>query len=247
MKFYVYEWYNINTKEVFYVGKGSGKRYKVKSKRNKKFTEYIKNNEVDSRIVKYFKNEEEAFSYEKELTDYYRELNQCECNIIDGGYGGWPKIWSEEAREYYSENNIMKRPEQRERMSMHNPMYNKEIREKVGKAHGIKVKINGVIYDSISEAARKYNKAISTITSWCEKGVNPLNEKCEFVGERRNINKKTHREKRAVIIDGNYYPSLTEGAKSVDFSRSTLSRLLKEGKNTYKGHKIEYANQQPSQ
>ena len=31
MKFYVYEWYNINTKEVFYVGKGSGKRYKIKS------------------------------------------------------------------------------------------------------------------------------------------------------------------------------------------------------------------------
>lgn len=25
--FYVYEWYNIDTQEIFYVGKGSGKRY----------------------------------------------------------------------------------------------------------------------------------------------------------------------------------------------------------------------------
>lgn len=27
-KFYVYEWYNIDTNEVFYVGKGCGNRYK---------------------------------------------------------------------------------------------------------------------------------------------------------------------------------------------------------------------------
>ena len=33
-KFYVYEWYNIDTNEVFYVGKGCGNRYKTTSRRN---------------------------------------------------------------------------------------------------------------------------------------------------------------------------------------------------------------------
>ena len=32
--FYVYEWFNIDTNEVFYVGKGRGKRYKEVKRRN---------------------------------------------------------------------------------------------------------------------------------------------------------------------------------------------------------------------
>lgn len=42
--FYVYEWYNIDTNEIFYVGKGCGERYKQATKRNKLFQEnYFKN------------------------------------------------------------------------------------------------------------------------------------------------------------------------------------------------------------
>lgn len=39
--FYVYAWYNKETKEIFYVGKGSRNRYKQIRKRNRLFTEYI--------------------------------------------------------------------------------------------------------------------------------------------------------------------------------------------------------------
>ena len=61
--YYVYEWFNTDTQEVFYVGKGIHKRYKVK-KRNKAFNDYIKNNNCDSRIVKYFTSEKDAFEFE---------------------------------------------------------------------------------------------------------------------------------------------------------------------------------------
>ena len=33
--YYVYEWYNVDTGEILYVGKGTGNRYKVKHGRNK--------------------------------------------------------------------------------------------------------------------------------------------------------------------------------------------------------------------
>lgn len=52
--FYVYEWYIKETNEIFYVGKGSGQRYKVTYNRNKLFNEIIQKHNCDSRIIKYF-------------------------------------------------------------------------------------------------------------------------------------------------------------------------------------------------
>ena len=49
--FYVYEWYNIITNEVFYVGKGSGKRYLNTTNRNQLFKKYILENEVSVRKI----------------------------------------------------------------------------------------------------------------------------------------------------------------------------------------------------
>ena len=42
MKFYVYEWYNINTKEVFYVGKVVKKDIKQKAKEIKNLLNILK-------------------------------------------------------------------------------------------------------------------------------------------------------------------------------------------------------------
>ena len=64
-KFYVYEWYNVDTDEVFYVGKGCGKRYKEISRRNELFKEYYEKFNVDVRLLKENLSEEEAFYYEK--------------------------------------------------------------------------------------------------------------------------------------------------------------------------------------
>ena len=54
--YYVYEWYVIETNEVFYVGKGTRNRYKVK-KHNKFFNDFISRQNCDSRIIKTFKKE----------------------------------------------------------------------------------------------------------------------------------------------------------------------------------------------
>lgn len=116
-KFYVYEWYNVDTNYVFYVGKGCGKRYREISHRNKIFKEYCMENNVDSRIVKDNLTEEEAFAYEIELTYFYKNRGECHCSLATPGIGGYSAIWTDEMRKYWSNHNPMKTDYQRERMS----------------------------------------------------------------------------------------------------------------------------------
>ena len=85
--YYVYEWFIVDTNEVIYVGKGSNKRYKVR-KHNRFFNDMIKKYKCESRIIKRFKNEEDAFNYEYKRINELREIGQCVCNIYDGGFGG---------------------------------------------------------------------------------------------------------------------------------------------------------------
>ena len=54
--FYVYEWYVVESGEIFYVGKGTRNRYKVR-KHNKFFNDFITRYNCDSRIIKEFKTE----------------------------------------------------------------------------------------------------------------------------------------------------------------------------------------------
>ena len=100
--FYVYEWFIKSTNEIFYVGKGSGRRYKVR-KHNRFFNDVVKNNDCDSRIVKTFQTEEEAFAYEYERIHKLQEKGLCKCNISSGGNGGTVKWWDEARRKQYSE------------------------------------------------------------------------------------------------------------------------------------------------
>ena len=129
--FYVYEWYNVNTEEIFYVGKGCGNRYKQVSKRNQLFKTYYENNECAVRIIKNFELEQDAFDYEKQRIGELKNINQCSCNIDEGGNGGVNFVWTPEMREYKSVYNPMKSEEQRGRMHQNNPMFNPRVVEQV--------------------------------------------------------------------------------------------------------------------
>lgn len=85
--FYVYEWFNADNGEVFYVGKGKNGRYKNKNQRNQYFKNYYNKYNCSVRKVKANLLEEEAFKLEIELIDKYRKVNQCKCNLSDGGEG----------------------------------------------------------------------------------------------------------------------------------------------------------------
>lgn len=85
--FYIYEWFNVDTCEVFYVGKGRKNRYKNITQRNQYFKNYYNKYNCNVRIIENKLSEHQAFKLEKEYIQKYREVNQCQCNLADGGEG----------------------------------------------------------------------------------------------------------------------------------------------------------------
>lgn len=99
-EYYVYEWFNIDTGEVFYVGKGRRSRYKTKTNRNRLFNEYYNSHNCDVRKVYINLSEEEALHKEMELIKYYREnTNYRLTNHTDGGDGTFAKDITDEYRD----------------------------------------------------------------------------------------------------------------------------------------------------
>ena len=186
--FYVYEWYIKDTQEIIYIGKGCRNRYKVR-KHNKFFNEMIKRFECESRIVKEFEIEKDAFNYEYIRIKELKEKGQCICNIYDGGTGGTTNWWTDDIREHYSKNNVMKSENQRERMKKNNPMSNKNIAEKTNGQKRRQVIIGDKIYKSIKEAKQILDVSYSNLITWNKKGITPNGDKIKIEPQKQYWNK----------------------------------------------------------
>lgn len=231
--YYVYEWYIKDTDEIIYVGKGTRNRYKVR-KHNKLFNEMIRRFECDSRIVKEFKTEKEAFDYEYERINTLKEKNECVCNIHKGGYGGSTEWWNEELRKRYSEKNVMKSEYQRERMSKSNPMKDPVIAEKTNGQKRKAVIIGDIEYRSIKEAHIALNVTTETIVLWCNKGINSLGQKCRYKGkpqveyEGKRYNKGGS---KSVVYQGIEYECVKDFAVAIGIAENTAHSWLRRGYN----------------
>lgn len=232
MKFYVYEWFNVKTSEIFYVGKGCNKRATSLSHRNKLFKKYISENQCDYRIAKHFENEDDAFNYEHKRIIELKKIGQATCNLDYGGVGGCNFVWTSEMREYKSQYNPMKSLSQRERMKNKNPMKNKEINEKVAQSIRKPVIIGGIEYKSVREAAKTNGVSEGIIITWCKKGVNDKLQPCkyknkeqvEFIGKRYNKGCC-----KPLLYKGKYYESPIDVARELNISNSTVCLWAKKG------------------
>ena len=201
--FYVYEWFIKDTNEIIYVGKGCGNRYKVR-KHNKFFNEMIRRYDCESRIIKEFEKEEDAFSYEYIRVRELKEIGQCVCNIYEGGRGGTQSWWTDELRKQYSQKNIMKSENQRERMKTQNPMSDPQIAEKANGQKRRKVTIGNTTYNSMTDAKEKLGISYSNILTWSKKGKTPSGEIC-IIEPQKQYCKNKH---------GNQQPSHTKSGNS---------------------------------
>ena len=82
--YHVYEWYDVDTGYIFYVGMGIKNRWKVasKGKRNKKFLEYKASHRCKSRKIADNVNEMEGCSIEDRRIKELKAIGMCSCNII---------------------------------------------------------------------------------------------------------------------------------------------------------------------
>jgi len=85
--FYVYEYFVIDTDEVFYVGKGRRNRYKELHNRNKYFNNIYRKYSCDVRIAYEGLTNEEACQKEKETIATRWGQGQARCNFTSGGTG----------------------------------------------------------------------------------------------------------------------------------------------------------------
>lgn len=84
-RYYVYAWYTKDTNEIFYIGKGTGKRYSTRKRENRFFMNVLNAHECDSIILKSGLSEKESFDLETLLISYYRTRSRILTNICDGG------------------------------------------------------------------------------------------------------------------------------------------------------------------
>lgn len=248
--FYVYEWYIKNSGEIIYVGKGCRNRYRV-TKHNRLFDEMIKRFSCESRIIQYFENEKEAFAYEYQRVNELKAIGQCVCNINKGGAGGTVGWWTDEWRAWYSENNVMRSENQRQRMALHNPMHIEEVKQKVASKKTKPVVINGEEYQSATIASKSLNVCVATIYAWCKRGYDTYGNECRYKNEHQKPvphMKKTHPKAatyKAVRIDGIRFDTVKEGAEYIGVWSETLIKAIKASRKC-KNHICEYDNQQPS-
>lgn len=91
-KYYVYGLYIEGDENPFYIGKGSGRRYKrLTCMRNSSCMKIISENECVSKILIDNLNEDDAYNKEIELIKYYSDLGVNLTNRAKGGKGnnGW--------------------------------------------------------------------------------------------------------------------------------------------------------------
>lgn len=97
-EYYVYIHYLVDNKEIFYIGKGTGKRAWSKNSRNREWKEKTKK-AYNVLIIKTFSSEEEAFQEEIRLIDFFKnDPNFKLVNKQAGGKGGnnWDYLSSEQ-------------------------------------------------------------------------------------------------------------------------------------------------------
>lgn len=98
-KFYIYEWYIVDTGEVFYVGKGTGGRYKEHRRRNKMFLDFYRTHTCDVRLIYIDLYEDEAFYLEHLTIMYYiQNTNFRLTNQNTGGSGGQRQLYRTQAQ-----------------------------------------------------------------------------------------------------------------------------------------------------
>ena len=95
-KFYVYGHFtNENAEIPFYIGKGSGDRYKNHSNRNNEWKSFVKTNGFVATILYSNLTEQDAFNKEKELIELYGRKDTNTGPLLNKSSGGEGGIYND--------------------------------------------------------------------------------------------------------------------------------------------------------
>ena len=111
--------------------------------------------------------------------------------------------------------------------SMSGKKHSKQSKYKIRISNGKKIKLDNVIYNSYREAAEKLNITHATVSRWINHSKPTKESKSQKLS---NILKGNKFASKKIKINGITYNSMTEAAKELNVSNSTISRWVNNGK-----------------
>lgn len=117
-KFYVYIHFKKDTLEPFYIGKGSGTRYKSTKGRSNYWNRVYSKYGFVPDILQYFDNEQLSFEYEKEMIQFFRDQGFVLVNLSNGGEGVSGYKHTEEAKDKIRASHVGMKPSDETRMKL---------------------------------------------------------------------------------------------------------------------------------
>jgi hypothetical protein len=187
-----------------------------------------------SRIIKTFESEKEAFAYEFDHVNELKQKGQCVCNLRKGGYGGAQRWWTDELREKYSRDNVMKAEAQRKRMQKDNPMKRPAVAEKVAASKRIPVIGGDDEYPSVKSVSEAFGVSLSTVGTWCARGETSDGIPCRYKGGEIREAKRcvSNGQNKPLEYKGKRYESAVSMAAELGVSQSTVARWCRQGRDS---------------
>ena len=95
--YYTYGHYKADSKQLFYIGKGKGRRAHEKDSRSDYWRNIVNKYGYTVEIFAEWESEQDAFIHEKFLIECFQDLTDL-CNLTDGGDGCSGYVWTEEQK-----------------------------------------------------------------------------------------------------------------------------------------------------
>ena len=249
-RYYVYLWKIKDTGEVFYVGKGTGNRYKTRKRENSFFMKMLNSHDCEPIIYKDNLTEEEAFELEKETIAYYRTTGCRLTNVLDGGQNPPKRVGkvSEEHRlnmckaqqKYFSEH-----PEARKRNSEQLKRFLQTEEGKIFREKSNKAKQT----DEFREAQRERSiRALNTpeFHKRHSELMRIVNNRPEMRARHQGANNCNAQEVLQYDLDGNFikrYATVKEAQETTGVNHSKISAVARGERKTAGGYVWKYTHE----
>lgn len=180
MMFYTYAHYTADTNELFYIGKGKGKRSGDRSNRNLWWQRKVEKHGFTHKVLAFWPSEQEAYDHEEFLIACFKDLGYKLVNLASGGgiNSGWKH--SEEFKKKIADfhKGKKKTPEAIEKLKQAKQglKVKEETKAKIsatlkGKYYGKNTSVlcttTGMEYASVKEASKETGCFPSNIVKCC--------------------------------------------------------------------------------
>jgi hypothetical protein len=218
-KFYIYLHIRLDTEEVFYVGKGSGYRARMRYKRNSYWNRIVAKAGYRIEYAAKELTEAEAFRKEVETIAHYRALGQACANLTDGGEGnsGWAPSEETKAKLSAANRGTVFSPEHKEKLSKSRKMRKEQPRTGIAHSKEARAKISLAHRGKVLNAKTREKMSLSKLSP-----NNPI-------------------RKQVLCLDtGQIFGSITQAANTLGCSISQVSKACSGKVLKVKGYKFTY-------